>query len=154
MSWWNAPNFTIHPFESWLWSNPGSTNQRSWPYFVLIIFQSLVIRTLWTQFSSIFTFRLEVVKCVEAMTVRFLSTWLQGLNSKYLHIREHWCLQIIFWASLAGYISTAKNETVWRTETNAMSSPRCFPWWLVWEQKDESYSPEPCKYRTGPNPSW
>lgn len=48
---------------------------------------------------------------------------LWGLNSKCLNIREHWCLQIIFWVSFAGSISTAINETVQRRETHAMNCP-------------------------------
>lgn len=68
------------------------------------------------------TFSLKGVKRVKVMTVHSLSTRLWGLNSKYFNIREHWCLQISFWVSLAGYISTAKNKTVQRTETMAMSS--------------------------------
>lgn len=71
---------------------------------------------------SMFPFSRKGVKYVKGMAVHSLSTRSWGLNSKYLSIRQHWCLQIIFWVFLKVYISTAKNETGWRTEASAASS--------------------------------
>lgn len=61
------------------------------------------------------------------MAVHSLSMRLWGLNSKYLNIREHWCLQIIFWVFLAGlYLNCQKWDSV-KSRNQCSEQPRMYP---------------------------
>ena len=115
-------HFHISSFGVWVLERPKTPQSEAFTEFCSNVPVLHLFRKWGRLFVSMCTFSLEGVKCVKVRAVHSLSTRLWGLNSKYLNIREHWCLQISFWVSLAGYISTAKNETVWRTETNAMRS--------------------------------